>query len=79
MFYNIQGSLLFVFSVVVIVGLAIVSSVATDVDATDVDAWHRSGMTLYTDNETGLQYLSSGICGGLTPRMDANSKQMRMK
>ena len=38
------------------------------VDDTDKDGWHRSGLRLYTDNKTGVQYLSDGK-GGLTPRI----------
>jgi hypothetical protein len=36
-------------------------------DATDKDAWNRSGMRLHTDAETGIEYLSTSG-GGLTPR-----------
>ena len=43
-------------------------------DATDKSSWTRSGMSLHTDYETGVQYLSSG--GGLIVRVDANGKPM---
>lgn len=37
----------------------------------------RSGLGIYTDHLTGCQYLASGFgFGGLTPRMDANGKQV---
>jgi hypothetical protein len=36
-------------------------------DATDQDAWNRSGMRLHKDAETGIEYLSTSG-GGLTPR-----------
>lgn len=42
-------------------------------DATDVDGWHRSGMSLHTDAATGVQYLSDGR-GGLTPRLLPDGK-----
>ena len=35
----------------------------------------RSGMNVLTDYKTQLQYLKSGAA--ITPRMDANGKQMR--
>lgn len=41
-------------------------------DATDGET--RSGLALYTDHETGCQYLGNG--NGLTPRMDAQGYQM---
>ena len=34
----------------------------------------RSGLTLYTDHETGCQYLSEG--SGLTPRLGPDGKQI---
>jgi hypothetical protein len=36
----------------------------------------RSGMRLYTDHKTGLQYLGNPM-GGITPRLDATGKQMK--
>lgn len=32
----------------------------------------RSGLIIYTDHLTGCQYLTPGIWGGLTPRIDAD-------
>ena len=43
-----------------------------DSDATD--PFIRSGMTVLVDHRTGCQYLRSG--DGLTPRMEANGKQV---
>lgn len=48
-------------------------------DDTDKSYTHRSGLSLYTDNKTGLQYLGAGFFGSLTPRLDENGKQMRIK
>lgn len=42
-------------------------------DSTDTSNWHRSGMRLYTDAATGVQYLSDGK-GGLTPRIYSDGK-----
>lgn len=39
-------------------------------DSTDKNSWNRSGMRVYTDNATGVQYLSTGQ--GLTPRLNAD-------
>lgn len=41
-------------------------------DGTDSPS-HHSGMAIYTDHGTGCQYLGR-VFGGLTPRLDANSK-----
>lgn len=47
-------------------------------DSTDKDVWTRSGMKLFTDYETGLQYLG-GPGGGLYPRLDGDGVQMSVK
>lgn len=39
------------------------------------DGASRSGMKIYTDAMTGCEYLSSQT-GGLTPRLDKNSKHI---
>jgi hypothetical protein len=44
-------------------------------DTDDRENNHASGMRLYTDYGTGCQYLRGGG-GGITPRMDANGKQV---
>lgn len=38
------------------------------IDDTDYDGWRRSGLRVYTDYGTGVQYLSDGH-GGLTVRL----------
>jgi hypothetical protein len=50
------------------------------VDDTDKSFWSRSGLTLYTDQKTGLQYLANNgffAKGGLIPRLDENGKHMK--
>ena len=37
----------------------------------------RSGMRLYTDHKTGLQYLG-GMFGGITPRLNEDGTHMRI-
>ena len=34
----------------------------------------RSGLRLYTDHATGVQYVKGGIFGGITPRIDQSGK-----
>lgn len=46
-------------------------------DDSDRDADHRSGLNVYTDYKTGLQYL--GKCGVLMPRLDADGKQVKIE
>lgn len=41
-------------------------------DDSDIDKWNRSGLRIYTDNKTGVQYLRAG--NALTPRLDADGK-----
>ncbi len=38
----------------------------------------RSGLTLYVDHGTGVEYVST-IMGGLTPRVDAQGRPMVRK
>ena len=39
----------------------------------------RSGLTLYTDHQTGMQYVKGGIFGGTTPRLDISGKPISIK
>lgn len=34
----------------------------------------RSGLTLYTDYRTGVQYVKGGLFGNTTPRLDRDGK-----
>jgi hypothetical protein len=43
------------------------------IDDTDKNRWNRSGLRVYTDHKTGLQYLSDGK-GGLILRQDRDGK-----
>lgn len=46
-------------------------------DSTDKSMWSRSGMAVYTDNATGVQYVRAGWWGGaLTPRIDITGKPL---
>lgn len=44
-------------------------------DSTDPEGG-RSGLMIWTDALTGLQYLATPL-GGLTPRLDSNGRHMR--
>lgn len=46
-------------------------------DDTDKGWFNRSGLSLYTDNKTGIQYIKGGTFGDMIPRLDENGKQMR--
>lgn len=46
-------------------------------DSSDKSFWNRSGLTIYTDNLTGLQYMKGGMLGGITPRLDENGRHIK--
>jgi len=48
-------------------------------DDTDKSRWTRSGLVLYTDYATGIQYVKGGLLGGLSPRLNSEGKIMRSK
>ena len=64
-------------TVIILVLLLVGLKKCTPYDSTD-DAANgtRSGMRLYTDHATGLQYLSGPFGIGLTPRMGPDGKQL---
>ena len=39
----------------------------------------RSGLKLYTDYGTGLQYIKGGLFGGMIPRLDKDGKHINIK
>lgn len=47
-------------------------------DDSDKNFFTRSGMSVYTDYKTGLQYLG-GSKGGIIPRLDENGKHIKIK
>lgn len=61
-----------------LLALFIVSTIVyTRKDDTDPKVG-RSGMRVFTDHKTGLQYLSNGyVGGGLFPRFNADGSHMR--
>ena len=47
-------------------------------DSTDYSGWKRSGMSLHTDAQTGLQYLSIKN-GTLIPRLNKDGQHISIK
>jgi len=73
--YNSRWFLMVVFLLIVHV---VLWEYKRPLDATDKGRWSgRSGLVLYTDHGTGLQYLKGGLCGGITPRVDAEGNHMK--
>lgn len=69
-----------VYDVVMIVSVAMLAAyfgtgLITPYDSTDGPSG-RSGLVIFTDCKTGLEYLSAGQ-GGLTPRLSVDGSQMR--
>ena len=56
-------------------GAVIKNAFSIGVDDTDASSWGRSGMKIYTDHKTGVQYLGAER-GGLTVRIDRDGRPM---
>lgn len=46
-------------------------------DDSDKSSRERSGLKIFTDHRTGLQYLRGGLFGGITPRLGINGEHLR--
>jgi len=46
-------------------------------DTDDKEKKERSGLVLYTDHKTGLQYIRGGLFGGILPRLNIDGTHMR--
>jgi hypothetical protein len=65
------------FFVVVVIAVIVWWCLPSPRDDTDPIAGRRSGLVIYTDHKTGLQYLSAGFRGGITPRLDNDGNHMK--
>ena len=54
--------------IVILIGFALHALYPTG--STDKSRWRRSGLSVYTDHLTGVQYVKSGFFGDITPRLD---------
>lgn len=66
-------------SIIWIIFIVIIVVRSLKTDDTDAGFFNRSGLSLYTDHKTGLQYVGSGYFGGTTPRLDENGNHMRVQ
>jgi len=74
--YLLDMSLIIVI-VVVIINITR-NTFSIGVESTDKDGWNRSGLIIYTDHKTGVQYLSTKE-GHLIPRVDLNGNYIIKK
>lgn len=45
-------------------------------DTDDSETGTLSGLSVYTDNLTGCQYIKAGLVGGISPRLDHEGHQL---
>lgn len=56
--------------IVLIVLVNLIFGFLMPTDSTDKSRWKRSGLSVYKDYETGIEYVKGGMFGGTTPRLD---------
>lgn len=59
---------------IAILGTSFLYYLFSPIDDSDKSRFDRSGLTIFTDYKTGLQYLSSGDC--IIPRLDIDGNQI---
>lgn len=64
--------------VILIIGISVFIGWLTPTDSTDISRWNRSGLGVYTDNATGVQYVKAGMFGGITPRLNSDGSVYRV-
>lgn len=69
----VNTTLAVLFALILFVGLSRPNGLGPD----DTDGKNRSGLMLYVDNKTGVQYVGTAL-GGLTVRLDENGKPMKV-
>jgi hypothetical protein len=72
------GTLLLCIAIVIIVTNLFYKIFEVGVDDTDKSTWKRSGLKLFTDYKTGIQYISDGK-GSMTVRLGTDGKPMVSK
>jgi len=65
--------------VLVLLVFALINKYSEYDDTDNEENKDRSGLILYTDNKTGLQYIKGGLFGGITPRLDIEGKHIKIK
>jgi len=63
-------------------GMLLISAVTDSMTYDNTDnlvTEKRSGLRLYTDYGTGLQYIQGGMFGSMIPRLDENGKHINIK
>ena len=66
------------FTFIVIIFIILLLSYKADYDSTDNKLQKsRSGMKIYVDNKTKLQYVGAGFFGGITPRLNVDGSHMK--
>ena len=66
----------YVILLVVIFGISFLIDLCRSTDNTDKSKFTRSGLSLYTDYGTGLQYIKGGFFGNMMPRLDKHGRHM---
>ena len=67
----------YVSEVIIIIAIVFVIYKITTLPYDDTDFGdERSGLSLFTDNLTGCQYLKAGLFGGITPRLYSDGSQV---
>ena len=74
-YLNIVGAIVFAYLLISI--LSSPYGVLNAFKRDDTDGKQRSGLIVYVDHKTGVQYVSNQM-GGLTVRVDENGKPMRV-
>ena len=72
------GKLVFIVVAIVIIQYLVDKYMAYD-DTDDKENKERSGLVLYTDYKTGIQYVKGGLFGSITPRLDEHGTPMKAK
>lgn len=73
---RIINTLIWALSVLAASGFILATLSSSHNNINNISTDEPSNMSLKIDHATGCQYLSNGIFGGLTPRLDKNGRQI---